>query len=133
MCFSRHKLKASAMFALAFFVGHSTIAAEVTDIRTALSGHTAFETGKAYRPWRQYFAADGTTVYFGDGPSSLGKWEPRGNQYCSLWPPVEEWACYDVEFSNAGLTVTWIAKDGSRTSGDLFDGDQTALRAPPNR
>jgi hypothetical protein len=129
-------VKAGAICALAFFsagFGHTAFA---NDIETALSGRTAFEAGKTYRPWRQYFAADGNTVYFGDGPSSTGKWEIRGGQYCSLWPPAEDWACYDVELAPSStpfLSIIWVARDGSKTVGDLFDGDLTAQRAPPNR
>jgi hypothetical protein len=128
----KNLLGASAVLVLAFFVS----SASAGEIEAALSGRTGFEAGKTYRPWRQYFAADGTTVYFGDGPSSIGKWEVRGNQYCSLWPPVKDWVCYNVELSPgtaAPVTITWIAKDGSRTSANLFDGDQTALRTAPQR
>ena len=117
---------------LAFFVSN----ASAIDIQGALSERTAFEAGKAYRPWRQYFAADGATTYFGDGPSSVGRWEVRGNQYCSLWPPVKEWVCYDTELSSdpsGKLSIVWIATDGSRTAADVYEGDLTALRSPPKR
>jgi hypothetical protein len=60
----------------------------------------------------------------------------RGNQYCSLWPPAEDWACYDVQLTPdiaPFLSVIWIAGDGSKTASDLFDGDQSALRAAPKR
>jgi hypothetical protein len=132
-------LKASAGLVLAFFISAIVIgaqASEADNIRMALSGRTAFEADKAYRPWRQFFAADGTTIYFGDGPSSIGKWDVRGNQYCSLWPPAKDWACYDVQLTPdiaPFLSVIWIAGDGSKTAAELFDGDQTALRAAPKR
>jgi hypothetical protein len=105
-------------------------------INQAHSGRTAFESGKSYRPWRQFFGADGSTIYFGDGPSSTGSWEVRGNQYCSVWPPSTEWVCYDVELTMSGaeaLSIVWIGADGARTSGDLYDGDQLKLRSAPKR
>jgi hypothetical protein len=134
-------LKAGTILALAFgFFGPVNVAAATDDasanddkIQKALSGRTAFEAGKTYRPWRQYFAADGTTVYFGDGPSSIGRWEVRGNQYCSLWPPVAEWECYDVFLDMFDRNIIWFPKAGSPISADLFDGDQTALRSAPKR
>lgn len=130
-------LKAGAALALALFVSSAFISgAYASDIQAALSGRTAFEASKTYRPWRQYFAADGTTIYFGDGPSSIGKWEVRGNQYCSLWPPVRDWECYNVEIvpaTGAAYSIVWIAKDGSRIVADLYDGEQTALKSPPKR
>jgi hypothetical protein len=139
----RHQtaLKAGAGLVLAFFLLGKWDAARATDvtipdgprIQKALSNKTAFEDDKSYRPWRQYFAADGTTVYFGDGPSSIGRWEVRGNQYCSLWPPVAEWECYDVFLDMFDRNIIWFPKAGSPISADLFDGDQTALRAAPKR
>jgi hypothetical protein len=136
--------RAGTILVLAFFAFGNWDAALAMDvaspdssrIQKALSNKTAFESGKSYRPWRQYFAADGTTVYFGDGPSSIGKWEVRGNRYCSLWPPAQEWACYDIELTPSNgttISVTWIAEDGSRAAGVLFKGDLTALRTAPNR
>lgn len=136
MWFEHNTVRAGAVFALALFVGSLSQPVAASEIETALSGRTAFESGKAYRPWRQFFGADGTTVYFGDGPSSLGLWEVRGKQYCSLWPPAKDWACYEVKLSPEAAPFTsiiWIAKDGSKSAADLFDGDQTQLRTPPDR
>ena len=130
---------APAIFLWAAFSSGAVLAGEMisgseVDLQQALAGRTAFEAGKDYRPWRQFFGADGSAVYFGDGPSSIGKWEVRDAQYCSLWPPAKDWACYDVEMTPAQPPFTgivWISPDGSRTDGSLFDGDLSALRAPP--
>ena len=128
--------KTSAALELVFFLNGMSVAAFAGDIETALSGRTAFEAAQIYRPWRQFFAADGITTYFGDGPSSVGRWEVRGTQYCSLWPPVEEWACYEVELATRNPpfnSIVWISKDGTREGADLFDGDLTTSRVPPKR
>ena len=104
------------------------------DLQQALAGRTAFEAGKDYRPWRQFFGADGKTLYLGEGPSSVGEWEVRDGQYCSLWPPAKDWVCYDVELKPAQPPfngIVWIGPDGSRTEGVLYDGDLSNLRTPP--
>jgi hypothetical protein len=104
--------------------------------KAALTGATAFETGVSYRPWRQYFAPDGSTIYFGkDGPSSQGSWDMRGDQYCSVWPPATQWVCYSVIVSKdaQGRTViTWIGADGERSAGTLVPGNQLDKRALPD-
>jgi hypothetical protein len=123
---------AGAAFASAFLFASAAMPATDNEIVAALSGRTAFEAGKTYRPWRQFFAADGGTIYFGDGPSSAGHWKAEGGQYCSLWPPSDQWACYQVVIDGSpAVSITWISPDGTRESGALFDGDLTGLRAPP--
>jgi hypothetical protein len=110
-------------------------AASAEKINSALTDATGFEAGVGYRPWRQYFGADGKTTYFGkDGPSSQGHWEVRGNQYCSLWPPSQEWACYDVELGKdekGRAVVTWISANGERTAATMVSGNHVAQRSLP--
>jgi hypothetical protein len=55
---------------------------------------------------RQDFMADGRTL-FGEG--SWGFWRVEGDEYCSVWPPSDRWACYavavrghEVRFSDGG-------------------------------
>ncbi len=43
----------------------------------------------------QSFKAGGDTV-FDNGRLSTGQWQVRGGRYCSVWPPSDRWACYDV-------------------------------------
>ena len=66
----------------------------------------------------QDFKADGVTI-FDAGRARFGRWAVRGDQYCSVWPPSEIWACYDVEAM--GLDVRFIARDGSVTEGRYID------------
>ena len=67
---------------------------------------------------QQDFKADGTTIYDAGKPS-LGRWGVRGDQYCSVWPPSEVWAYYDVAAS--GLKIRFRAADGSETLGTYID------------
>ncbi len=64
----------------------------------------------------QNFQADGATTYE-SGKPSLGHWALRGDRYCSVWPPSDYWACYDVVQSADGQSLTFVADDGSRTTG----------------
>ena len=60
------------------------------EIEEALSGRTL-----AYDFERQRFFASGRTSYDA-GILEWGHWEVRDDRYCSLWPPAEDWTCYDV-------------------------------------
>lgn len=64
----------------------------------------------------QVFRDSGATQYDNGRPSS-GRWGVRGDQYCSVWPPSDSWACYGVTQSADGLTISFVADDGSRTAG----------------
>ena len=72
--------------------------------------------------WAQSFEVGGATVYTGaDGKQSSGRWDVRGDEYCSEWPPSDVWACYAMATSTAadGTTIIWISADGSRESARL--------------
>lgn len=61
------------------------------EITQALMGRTLqYDTA-----W-QDFRASGKTLY-NAGRDSWGYWRVEGDQYCSLWPPQDLWACYDME------------------------------------
>lgn len=83
-------------------------------IRPALEGRWLQYEGAA-----QFFAADGATTY---GPSvgdqtSAGRWRVEGDQYCSVWPPSDRWACYGMAESTDGTRIRFTADDGSTTDG----------------
>lgn len=63
----------------------------------------------------QDFFADGRTLY-GD---SYGRWEVRGDRYCSQWPPSERWDCYVVDQS--GLDLRFTDDAGVATIGRYAD------------
>ncbi|MGB0844751.1 MAG: hypothetical protein ACPGVN_08430 [Alphaproteobacteria bacterium] len=65
----------------------------------------------------QTFHGDGTTTYISGRPS-LGKWQVRGNKYCSVWPPSESWSCFEI-FQDQ--SKSWIRFVGERN--DVWDGE----------
>ncbi len=64
-------------------------------------------------PANQIFQKSGTTFYNAGGSQSQGSWKVEGDQYCSVWPPNPNWACYDV--AQDGDKVTFVSKSGKRT------------------
>ena len=62
----------------------------------------------------QHFGADGATQYVTERLSE-GRWAARGGQYCSVWPPSDVWACYDVQAR--GDAVRFIGADRSISEG----------------
>lgn len=81
-------------------------------IEAALTGKTLVYDGIA----RQTFGAGGETVYTTDRPSQ-GRWAVRAGQYCSVWPPSDTWACYDVARSGDGGQIRFTASDRSSSVG----------------
>lgn len=70
------------------------------EIARALSGFTAIGTWDG-RSYRQYFAADGRTLYQEEGaPLTTGRWKVENGRYCSDWTPPDlngtSWGCYEV-------------------------------------
>lgn len=54
------------------------------------------------------------TQYFAGRPSA-GRWAVREDRYCSLWPPSDLWACYDVQQS--GDVIRFVDDAGGLTDG----------------
>lgn len=79
------------------------------EIRTALTGITL-----TYANATQLFQADGKTPYVAGRPS-MGEWEVRGDQYCSVWPPSDHWACFDMFAKENKLR--FVGKSGDVTEG----------------
>ena len=83
------------------------------------AGITAALTGKvlAYDDGStQSFKADGETVY-NKGSDSIGHWTVEAGRYCSVWPPSDHWACYDVTVE-AGA-ISFIADSGAASVGHV--------------
>lgn len=57
----------------------------------------------------QDFLADGRTLY----NDQWGRWEVRGDRYCSVWPPSDRWSCYDVDRQGRDIRFT---SDGAETT-----------------
>ena len=62
----------------------------------------------------QDFRVSGRTLY-NAGRDSWGYWAVRGDQYCSMWPPSDLWACYDM--ARSGDRIRFIGE-----AGDTIDG-----------
>ena len=63
-----------------------------------------------YETARQEFRASGRTLY-NAGADSWGYWRVQGDQYYSMWPPSDLWACYDMARSKAALRFIGQAGD----------------------
>lgn len=74
------------------------------EISVALNGR-AIE-GIGMPAWRQTFETDGSTVYSSDRGLDRGRWQVRGDQYCSQWPPSESWSCYDLAIDGELIIFT---------------------------
>ncbi len=62
----------------------------------------------------QIFYASGRTLY-NAGQDSWGYWAVRDDQYCSQWPPGDQWDCYDMAARDR--VVRFIGQDGSFSDG----------------
>ena len=92
------------------------ISAAAQDDWEAMTGAEIVEalTGKVltYENAWQDFRASGRTLY-NAGRDSWGYWGVRGDQYCSMWPPSDLWACYDMARSGDQLRFIGEAGDVS--------------------
>lgn len=90
-----------------------------TQIEDVLSGQV-IKSDVSGTDWTQYFGRDGSTEYSAGSRPSHGRWKAEGDQYCSVWPPVTDWACYDVLRDTTGdgrTRIIWISDKGARTTG----------------
>lgn len=85
------------------------------EIRAALDGRALIYDSGAV----QDFRASGRTLYH-SGQDSWGYWAVRGDQYCSMWPPSDLWACYDM--ARKGDVIRFIGAVGDVTDGRYRDG-----------
>lgn len=88
-------------------VAEETIRLTGEQIMTSLTGQAlSYEQGLI-----QSFGADGSTQY-GD---STGQWRLTDNRYCSVWPPSDRWACFDVYTIDGG--IRFVGDTGELTEG----------------
>ena len=69
---------------------------------------------------RQFFYDNGTTDYSTGSAPSLGNWELRDGDYCSQWPPQEDWDCYKVSFSADGARIRFLDDYGNEYIGKFL-------------
>jgi hypothetical protein len=85
-----------------------------SEIDTALTGRELlYENGA-----QQDFRASGRTLY-NAGRDSWGYWGVREDQYCSMWPPSDIWACYDM--ARSGNVIRFTGEAGDITVGTYSD------------
>lgn len=68
----------------------------------------------------QSFLASGRTEYTFGNPR-WGWWEVRGDTYCSLWPPSDEWECFETALSADGTSVRFTGTAGDTIDGTFFE------------
>ena len=66
------------------------------------------------QPSGQIFRANGATFYAVAGNSQTGNWKVEGDKYCSVWPPSENWVCYDV--LRDGNAIQFISPSGKAST-----------------
>ncbi len=84
------------------------------EIVAALTGE---KLGYGQGIW-QTFEENMQTHYFSGGPST-GTWAVRDGRYCSVWPPSDIWACYDV--LQRGDTIRFVGDSGDITDGTFAE------------
>ena len=105
-----------ALLALGFVLLASPASAEPvtlsgTEINSALTGKTV-EGIHEGATWRQEFGTTGATTYTSRGRTDLGSWQVRGDEYCSQWPPSENWDCYML--TRDGDVITFVPASGGQ-------------------
>ena len=99
-------------------------AAEITEL---LTGNTAVGLWEG-APYRQYFGADGVTIYAQEGArSARGEWrvDAQRDEYQSLWPGDADWEGWFVmEFAG---DYYWVSKATPPTPFKLRSGQQLSL------
>lgn len=70
--------------------------------------------------WQQ-FSQSGETLY-NAGRDSWGNWRVEGDQYCSQWPPGQDWDCFVVDSTPDGRQIRFRGEFGDITVGLLRGG-----------
>lgn len=114
-------------FALALVVGAGAADAQSVKLRgdeigILLTGNTAVGVWDG-TPYRQYFDADGITVFAQEGArSTRGEWRVSGEEYQSRWPSETEWEGWFV-MEYAGQWF-WVSKSTPPTAFEVLEGEQ---------
>jgi hypothetical protein len=95
------------------------------EVDILLSGNTAVGQWEGAK-YRQYFDADGSTIYAQeDALSTRGKWRVEGDEYQSIWPGDTDWKGWFVmEF---GGDWYWVSKATPPTLFKILQGQQLVV------
>lgn len=94
------------------------------EIRDLLTGNTAIGRWEGAK-YRQYFGADGMTIYAQENArSTRGEWrvDDALQEYQSIWPRDEDWEGWFV--MAFGDTFYWVSKTTPPTPFQMLDGQQ---------
>lgn len=121
-------LRRTALLGIALLLGTPALAQSVKltaqDITTLLQGNTAIGTWEGAK-YRQYYNADGSTIYAQEGSrSTLGHWriDAERDEYQSIWPRDADWEGWFVmEYLG---TYFWVSKSTPPTPFKVVKGEQ---------
>ncbi|WP_370402047.1 hypothetical protein [Sulfitobacter sp. JB4-11] len=101
-----------AIYALVLLLPGAALGEEAVWQKLSGAQITAALTGRAlqYDTAWQDFRASGRTLYHA-GRDSWGYWRVEADQYCSMWPPSDLWACYAMERAGDRLRFIGIGAD----------------------
>jgi hypothetical protein len=110
--------------ALAVFAGAveaQSVKLRGDEIAILLSGNTAVGIWEGHA-YRQYFDADGTTIYAQDGGTSLrGTWRVDGDEYQSIGIIDEDWeGRFVMEYGGQWF---WVSKTVPPTPFEVIEGN----------
>ncbi|MEP4194868.1 MAG: hypothetical protein ABJL99_04445 [Aliishimia sp.] len=96
------------------------------EINILLSGNTAVGLWDG-TPYRQYFDADGTTIFAQpNARPARGEWRVEDEEYQSRWLGDTDWEGWFVmEF---GGDWYWVSKTTPPTPFEVFDGEQLVAK-----
>ncbi|WP_108815507.1 hypothetical protein [Loktanella sp. Alg231-35] len=115
----RHAIAFSLMASVA---QAQSVKLEGDEISVLLTGNTAVGVwgGASYR---QFFGADGVTIYAQNGArSTRGEWRVENDEYQSIWPNDTDWEGWFV-MEYAGQWF-WVSKTTPPTPFDVLEGQQ---------
>jgi len=100
---------------LSVFIAATSAAAETVklsgqQIMEVLSDRVVLSTDP-HDVSQQLFQKAGATFFSRGSNQTQGLWKVVGNKYCSVWPPSENWVCYDV--MKNGDVVQFMAPSGN--------------------
>lgn len=98
------------------------------EIRELLTGNTAVGRWEGAK-YRQFFEADGVTIYAQEGArSARGEWrvDDEAEEYQSIWPGDAEWEGWFV--MEYGGTYYWVSRKTPPTPFQVLDGQQLVAR-----
>lgn len=121
-------LAACALLLLANMASAQSVKLTAEQITDLLTGNTAIGKWEGQR-YRQFFGADGVTLYAQDGArSTRGEWriDPSNDEYQSIWPNDEDWqGWYVMEYAGA---YYWVSKSTPPTPFRVETGDQLVAK-----